>query len=134
MKIFICALVLSLALIALAVDDRKLQIGVKKRLLNCETKTKKGDFLHVHYRAMYENEVEFDSSYTTKPFTFTLGLGQVIKGWDQGLLGMCVGEIRKLVVPPHLAYGLKGVPPTIPPDETLIFFIELLNIEERDEL
>ncbi|XP_065165897.1 peptidyl-prolyl cis-trans isomerase FKBP2-like [Atheta coriaria] len=131
-QIFVLTMVISTILCD---KERRLQIGIKKRLKDCDLRTKKGDFLHVHYKGMFETEDEFDNSYIrNQPFTFTLGQGQVIKGWDQGLIGMCIGEIRKLVVPPHLGYGEKGVPPTIPPESTLIFHIELLNIEERDEL
>ncbi|KAF2885771.1 hypothetical protein ILUMI_20406 [Ignelater luminosus] len=114
---------------------KKLQIGIKKRIENCTTKTKKGDLLHMHYRGTLENGEEFDSSYAnSQPLTFTLGSGQVIKGWDQGLMGMCVGEQRKLVIPPDLAYGKRGAPPKIPPDATLTFHVELVKIESRNEL
>lgn len=78
---------------------------------------------------------EFDSSIPrNQPFTFTLGTGQVIKGWDQGLLGMCEGEKRKLIIPPDLGYGAKGAPPKIPGDSTLKFVVELLKIERKTEL
>ncbi|KAF5294725.1 hypothetical protein FQA39_LY00209 [Lamprigera yunnana] len=114
---------------------KKLKIGVKKRVENCETKSKKGDLLHVHYKGTLESGEEFDSSYSSgQPLTFTLGSGQVIKGWDQGLVGMCIGEHRKLVIPSELGYGKKGAPPKIPPDATLTFLVELVKIETRDEL
>ncbi|KAK4871831.1 hypothetical protein RN001_015955 [Aquatica leii] len=114
---------------------KKLKIGVKKRVENCITKSKKGDLLHVHYKGSLENGEEFDSSYAHgQPLTFTLGSGQVIKGWDQGLVGMCVGEQRKLVIPSELGYGKSGAPPKIPPDVTLTFHVELIKIEDRDEL
>lgn len=58
-------------------------------------------------------------------------MGQVIAGWDQGLLAMCAGEKRKLVIPPDLAYGSSGVPPTIPPDAVLVFEVECVKIESR---
>ncbi|PSN31552.1 Peptidyl-prolyl cis-trans isomerase FKBP2 [Blattella germanica] len=67
---------------------KKLQIGVKKRVENCQVKSKKGDFLHMHYTGTLEDGTEFDSSYNRgQPLTFTLGSGQVIRGWDQGLMG-----------------------------------------------
>merc|ERR1711970_1660705 len=78
----------------------KLQIGVKKRVENCEMKSRKGDTLHMHYTGTLQDVTEFDSSIPRgEPLSFTLGSGQVIKGWDQGLLAMCAGEKRKLVIP-----------------------------------
>lgn len=94
---------------------KKLQIGVKRRAEVCDKKSKKGDVLHMHYKGTLEDGTEFDNSYKRKePLTFTLGSGQVIRGWDQGLLGMCEGEKRKLVIPADLGYGSAGAPPTIP--------------------
>ncbi|CAG2102672.1 unnamed protein product [Medioppia subpectinata] len=112
---------------------KKLQIGVKKRADNCDRKSSKGDILHIHYRGtLYETGAEFDSSYKRgQPLTFTLGMGQVIAGWDQGLLGMCAGEKRKLVIPADLAYGAAGAPPTIPANAPLVFEVECVKIENR---
>eukprot|EP00873_Tetraselmis_striata_P000913 jgi/Tetstr1/421177/TSEL_012219.t1 len=77
---------------------------------------------------------EFDSSYTQgKPIQFMLGSGRVIPGWEEGLLGMCVGEKRALRIPPHLAYGEEGRPPVIPPSATLIFDTELVAIKPAEE-
>ncbi|XP_071076574.1 peptidyl-prolyl cis-trans isomerase FKBP2 isoform X2 [Desmodus rotundus] len=82
-----------------------------------------------------EDGTEFDSSLPqNQPFVFSLGTGQVIKGWDQGLLGMCEGEKRKLVIPSELGYGERGAPPKIPGGATLVFEVELLKIERRSEL
>ncbi|NP_001085559.1 FKBP prolyl isomerase 2 S homeolog precursor [Xenopus laevis] len=114
---------------------KKLQIGVKKRVENCPVKSRKGDTLHMHYTGKLEDGTEFDSSIPrNQPFTFTLGTGQVIKGWDQGLLGMCEGEKRKLVIPSELGYGDRGAPPKIPGGATLIFEVELMKIERRSDL
>ncbi|CAG0912423.1 unnamed protein product [Notodromas monacha] len=114
---------------------KKLQIGIKKRADTCPTKSRKGDLLHMHYSGSLEDGSIFDSSYERKePLTFTLGMGQVIKGWDQGLLGMCEGEKRKLVIPSSLGYGESGAPPKIPGGATLIFEVELVKIERRNEL
>lgn len=89
----------------------------------------------MHYTGRLENGDQFDSSLDRKePFSFTLGAGQVIKGWDQGLLGMCEGEKRKLVIPPDMGYGERGAPPKIPPSSVLVFEVELLKIERKEEL
>jgi hypothetical protein len=89
----------------------------------------KGDTLTVHYRGELEDGTQFDSSIDKgEPFSFTLGQGQVIKGWDLGLVGMKAGEEKKLIIPSHLAYGEAGAGETIPPNATLIFYIELIEI------
>ena len=116
-------------------DKKKLQIGIKKRVDNCPVKSRKGDVLNMHYTGKLEDGTEFDSSIPrNRPFTFTLGTGQVIKGWDQGLLGMCVGEKRKLVIPPDLGYGDSGAGEKIPGGAALVFEVELTNIERKGEL
>lgn len=138
MRILVLLIVAVLSLCAVTVkgaEKKKLQIGIKKRVDNCTTKSRKGDVLNMHYTGKLEDGTEFDSSISRdKPFTFTLGKGQVIKGWDQGLLGMCEGEKRKLVIPADLGYGDRGAPPKIPGGATLIFEVELLSIERWAEL
>ena len=87
-----------------------------------------GQEVTVHYTGTLENGVKFDSSLDRgKPFTFKIGVGQVIKGWDQGVMTMKVGGKRKLIIPPHLGYGSRGIGP-IPPNSTLIFEVELLEV------
>ncbi|KAK6181235.1 hypothetical protein SNE40_009133 [Patella caerulea] len=134
---YVSALIATLCLVYAKEDKKvkKLQIGVKKRPDVCNEKSTKGDILTMHYTGKLEDGTEFDSSVSrNSPFVFTLGSGQVIKGWDQGLLGMCEGEKRKLVIPSDLGYGSRGAPPKIPADATLIFEVELLKIERKTEL
>lgn len=90
---------------------------------------KKGDEVTVQYVGVgYKTEEEFDSSWGKEPFSFTLGAGLVIKGWEKGVAGMKVGGRRELLVPGDLAYGPEGRPPSIGPNETLIFVIDLLSV------
>jgi len=90
---------------------------------------KAGQTVVVNYRGTLENGKEFDSSYGRGPFSFPLGAGRVIQGWDEGVAGMQVGGKRKLVIPPDLGYGQRGAGGVIPPNATLIFEVELLEIK-----
>ena len=93
-------------------------------------KPEKGDMVKVHYTGRFENGTVFDTSVhksgNGKPLEFLIGMGKVIKGWDEGIADMVVGEKRTLTVPPHLAYGDHS-PPSIPPNSTLIFDVERLD-------
>jgi peptidylprolyl isomerase len=92
---------------------------------------KSGDTVTVQYVGVnYKTGKEFDSSWSrSEPFSFTLGAGEVIPGWDQGIEGMKVGGRRELVIPPELGYGPAGAPPAIPPNETLVFVVDLEAVE-----
>lgn len=92
----------------------------------------KGDLLKMHYAGKLASGKEFDNSRNYRePFIFTLGAGEVIAGWDEGVVGMKVGGKRKLIIPPHLAYGDQGVEGVIPPKATLTFEVELLSVVHR---
>ncbi|XP_031838820.1 peptidyl-prolyl cis-trans isomerase Fkb14 isoform X1 [Nomia melanderi] len=122
------------ALIVLArADQNKSELKVEKAYVPevCDTKSKIGDQLTMHYTGTLLDGTKFDSSLDRdQPFTFQLGVGQVIKGWDQGLVDMCVGEKRKLTIPPALGYGEKGAGNVIPGGATLLFDVELINISD----
>ena len=88
-----------------------------------------GKNVTVHYVGTLTTGSKFDSSRDRgQGFTFRLGAGQVIQGWDQGVAGMKIGEVRRLTIPPELGYGARGFPPVIPANSTLIFEVELLGV------
>lgn len=104
----------------LHIEDLKLGSGQE---------AKAGDRVTVHYVGTLTDGTQFDSSRDRgRGFSFQLGSGQVIKGWDQGVAGMKLGGLRKLTIPSDLAYGAHGFPPVIPPSSTLVFEVELLQI------
>ena len=89
-----------------------------------------GKQVKVHYTGWLENGTKFDSSVDrSEPFIFTIGVGQVVPGWDEGVMSMKVGGKRKLIIPPQLGYGESGAGGVIPPNATLIFDVELLDVE-----
>ena len=108
-------------------EEPKLQAVILEEGEGVEAK--EGDKLSVYYAGELEDGTQFDAREEGEPFVFTLGARQVIAGWDQGLIGMKVGEKRKLVIPPELAYGEQGKLGAIPSNAVLIFRVELLGIE-----
>jgi FKBP-type peptidyl-prolyl cis-trans isomerase len=106
------------------------KVTIKDVVVGKGKEAKTGDTVSVHYVGTLTDGKEFDSSKKHgQPFDFQLGAGRVIKGWDQGVVGMKVGGKRKLTIPPELGYGPRGVPGAIPPSATLVFDIELLAIK-----
>lgn len=106
----------------------ELQIEDIKKGTGAEAKA--GDTVVVHYTGTLLDGTKFDSSLDRgQPFTFVLGNGEVIQGWDQGIVGMQAGGQRKLTIPPDLAYGERGAGGVIPPNASLVFVVELLEIK-----
>ena len=106
---------------SLQVDDIKVGTGAEATA---------GKMVTVHYVGTLTNGSKFDSSRDRgQGFSFPLGAGHVIQGWDKGVAGMKVGGLRKLTIPPDMGYGARGFPPVIPPNSTLIFEVELLDVK-----
>ena len=104
----------------LKIEDAKVGSG---------TEAAAGKRVTVHYTGTLTDGTKFDSSVDRgQPFSFPLGAGQVIQGWEKGVAGMKVGGKRKLTIPPELGYGARGAPPVIPPNSTLVFDVELLEV------
>lgn len=104
------------------------ELVIEDTLEGTGEEAKTGDTVKVNYKGTLEDGTQFDSSYDRgEPFEFTIGQGNVIQGWEQGVPGMKVGGKRKLVIPPHLAYGESGRG-SIPPNATLTFEVELVEI------
>ena len=139
------AAIASLALLSVAACDKKVEepdtkptvkvAPVKDEFQTIDEKVgsgaeaKDGSKVKVHYTGKLKNGEQFDSSVGKDPFEVTLGKGEVIAGWDKGLVGMKVGGKRKLVIPSDLGYGDRGSPPKIPGKATLYFDIELLDVK-----
>jgi peptidylprolyl isomerase len=105
-------------------------LETKELIVGTGPEAKTGDSVTVNYvGVLYKTGKKFNASWETgKPFTFTLGKGEVIKGWDQGIVGMKVGGRRELIIPASLAYGAAGRPPSIPKNEALVFVVDLLGV------
>lgn len=108
--------------------------GLVYRDVECGTgmEAEPGDTIFVHYTGKLQDGTQFDSSRGGDPLPFVLGAGQVIQGWDLGYEGMKVGGKRVLTIPPELGYGAAGAPPDIPPNATLIFQVELVDVEPAE--
>mmetsp|Transcript_11919 Transcript_11919/g.43611 ORF Transcript_11919/g.43611 Transcript_11919/m.43611 type:complete len:136 (-) Transcript_11919:184-591(-) len=130
MRLLFVVLALLVALAASTAGAiEELKVETTHKPADCSKKSAKGDKLSMHYDGRLESGKEFDSSRKRgRPFEFTLGAGQVIKGWDNGLEGMCIGEKRTLTIPPNLGYGDRGAGGVIPGGATLVFEVELLGI------
>lgn len=113
-----------------------LGVGIYNSSTNMEQIAQNGDTVHVHYTGTLENGTKFDSSYDRgEPLEFVLGKGMVIKGWDQGIAGMHVGEKKHLVIPPEEAYGDQAITDArgnvlIPKNSTLVFDVELVKVDK----
>ncbi|HLD95585.1 MAG TPA: FKBP-type peptidyl-prolyl cis-trans isomerase [Alphaproteobacteria bacterium] len=105
------------------------ELEIEEVLVGTGKEAKAGDRIRAHYTGQLEDGTVFDSSHNrNQPLKFTLGVGQVIKGWDDGLQGMLEGGKRRLTIPPHLGYGAHGAGDSIPPNATLIFDVELVEV------
>jgi FKBP-type peptidyl-prolyl cis-trans isomerase len=108
------------------------ELKVEKLATGSGAAPKAGEVVVAHYTGWLTNGTKFDSSVDrNEPFEFVLGRGQVIKGWDQGIAQMRVGDKVKLTIPPELGYGERGAGGVIPPNATLIFEIELLEVKAK---
>lgn len=106
------------------------ELKIEKLTSGTGPQPRKGQTVTVHYTGTFTNGQKFDSSVDrNEPFSFVLGIGQVIAGWDQGVATMNVGDKVRMTIPPDLAYGAAGYPGAIPPNSTLIFEVELLGVE-----
>lgn len=105
-------------------------LRIKDEVIGTGQEVKAGDSVTVHYQGTLSDGTKFDSSYDrNQPFTTQIGVGQVIQGWDEGIVGMKIGGKRILIIPPNLGYGQQGAGSSIPPNATLIFQVELISVQ-----
>ena len=120
------------ALVSAKQPPKDLLIGVTYRPESCPIKSQDGDEVFMHYTGRLWDGTQFDSSHERgKPLSLTLGAGMVIAGWERGLRDMCIGEKRKLQIPPHLGYGDMSMGDIIPAGSTLVFDVELVDIDGK---
>jgi FKBP-type peptidyl-prolyl cis-trans isomerase len=121
-------------------NEEKKEVKMKSGLIIVDNvvgeglEAEKFDILTVNYTGKLEDGTVFDSSKNPgrDPFRFTVGLGQVIRGWDEGFVGMKIGGTRTLTIPPEMGYGVRGAGDAIPPNATLIFEVELLEVDKAE--
>ncbi|PAV18598.1 fk506 binding 2 [Pyrrhoderma noxium] len=125
--------IVQLLLVSAREAPTELEIETTFKPDDCSQQANAGDTIKVHYTGTrFSDGGEFDSSIGRgTPFQLRLGAGQVIKGWDEGLQGMCVNEKRTLTIPPHKAYGSRGFGNIIPPNSVLVFDVELVEIAKK---
>lgn len=130
LSLFFAAAVSTMSLVSCG-ELTELEIKTVKAVSDCTVKAAKGDVVSVHYTGkLLSDGTVFDSSINRgQPIDFTLGVGQVIKGWDEGLIGACVGEKRDLYIPSSYAYGARGAGNVIPPNADLFFETELVAVK-----
>lgn len=139
-KLTTTGVMLLVFLSVLGCNEEKNEVKMKSGLIMVDNvvgeglEAEKFDILTVHYTGKLEDGTVFDSSKNPgrDPFRFTVGLGEVIRGWDEGFIGMKIGGTRTLTIPPELGYGVRGAGDAIPPNATLIFEVELLEVEKNE--
>jgi FKBP-type peptidyl-prolyl cis-trans isomerase len=132
-RLIFLALVVAVVTFAIVSAEDVVSVEVLKTGKEGCRQAKNGDSLQMHYDGALADGTPFDSSYKRgQPLPFTLGSRQVIQGWEQGSVGMCVGEVRRLTIPPSLGYGSRGAGGVIPPDATLVFKTELVGITNAE--
>jgi len=140
-NIVMAGIMLMAFLAVFACNEEKNEVKMKSGLIIVDNvvgeglEAEKFDILTVNYTGKLENGIVFDSSKNPgrDPFTVTIGIGQVIKGWDEGIVGMKIGGTRTLTIPPEMGYGARGAGDVIPPNATLIFEVELLEVDKAQK-